>query len=75
MLYRLTENEPYYDMENPKERLYLRADLEDKGFFKIEGNMQYWSWFELPVLTKEAGVDLFNAMRLFAYTLIPTVKN
>lgn len=71
MLYRLTETEPFYDLENPKERIYLRDDLERKGFFDLIGNEHYYSWFEIEKLSRDMFADLYKAMQLFAHTLLP----
>ncbi len=66
LLFRLTLNEPEYDVDEPAGRLYLRNDLERLGFFKIEENAKYYDWFTQTIKRIEF-LELFKAMRLFAH--------
>lgn len=53
-----------YNLDEPRERRILRFDLEEIGFFKVDGYQKFYGYFDRN-LKREELTDLMNSIKLF----------
>ncbi len=59
-----TESGKEYNLTFKDQVAQLRADLNEKGFFKVGDNMKYWPWFD-RVITGQEFNDFLGSVKLY----------
>lgn len=59
-----------YDLDRTESRIVMREDLDQLGFFTVDGYNKYWTWFEQPMMPFAMISEMLWSIRLFDSSVI-----
>lgn len=75
MLYTWNLINKAYNLNSVIERIIFRDDLQREGFFKENGNMKYFTWFEDESIGKKKVIELMTEIKGFTMLKMRKGKN
>lgn len=75
ILYTWNLNNRQYNLNNVLDRIELREDLREWGFFKDKDNEKYYTWFSEESIGRKRVTEIMNAVKLFTIVKLPKVKS
>lgn len=71
MLYHLEITNKTYDLNNIYDRVILREDLRQLGFFKVCDFERYYRWFDEEMIGKTRVLEVLMAIKMFVISKVP----